>query len=236
MGGNNKGFFPLRGVELCNSRLVVERRVSLTRIPRGLAMPEARSDPPLCVNLTGQVPEPARSSSLLRPPPWSRDQLTPRSVSLKINEWLSQFRSSSGRSAGAASSPTTARSASTAAGLGEAECGGAGDQGGSQCSVSRHFEPIAILSAAHDQASCLRTPHALKSRNITAKRNEGSYCHGAAVPAFTFRSGSEPAGINPQDLAFVQQATASGLAEVTEGQIAIAKSLTLPSGISVSRW
>ena len=30
---------------------------------------------------------------------------------------------------------------------------------------------------------------------------------------------------NPQDLAFVQQATASGLAEVTEGHIAIAKSL-----------
>jgi putative membrane protein len=30
---------------------------------------------------------------------------------------------------------------------------------------------------------------------------------------------------NAQDLAFVQQATASGLAEVTEGQIAIEKSL-----------
>ena len=30
---------------------------------------------------------------------------------------------------------------------------------------------------------------------------------------------------NPQDLAFVQQATASGIAEVTEGQIAIEKSL-----------
>lgn len=30
---------------------------------------------------------------------------------------------------------------------------------------------------------------------------------------------------NAQDLAFVQQATASGLAEVSEGQIAIAKSL-----------
>jgi putative membrane protein len=30
---------------------------------------------------------------------------------------------------------------------------------------------------------------------------------------------------NPQDLAFVQQATASGLAEVSEGQVAIAKSL-----------
>jgi hypothetical protein len=30
---------------------------------------------------------------------------------------------------------------------------------------------------------------------------------------------------NAQDLAFVQEATASGLAEVTEGQIAIAKSL-----------
>jgi putative membrane protein len=33
-----------------------------------------------------------------------------------------------------------------------------------------------------------------------------------------------PAMPNPQDLAFVQQATASGLAEVSEGQIAIAKS------------
>src|SRR6476660_7453578 len=42
------------------------------------------------------------------------------------------------------------------------------------------------------------------------------------------RSGSlvkERSMANSQDLAFVQQATASGLAEVTEGQIAIAKSL-----------